>query len=549
MLVRICSILLVLMFTQLAYAAQADTETNELRLSVEKIRSGASLHADGEPVSSVLVLPALYERRDYAPVWTNPESVSQLFDILGGIDADGLDGNDYHLHALQSMRTSLSQDASHDPSRAADYDLLLTDSLIRLGYHLMAGKVDPEALDANWNMSTTIGDLDTILAMASAIENGTLPQLVDSLRLDHPTYARLKLALARYRQIAEQGGWPSVPDGPTLKPGMSGERVAAVSRRLAATGELENDTSPEMFDDQLEAAVKRFQKTNGLAADGVIGPGTLAAMNVTVEARIDQIRINLERARWVLHDLSGEFVLVDIAGFRVKYVRDGKDIWSGRAQVGKPYRKTPIFRDSITYLEVNPTWTVPPTILKNDVLPKIKKDPGYLGQKDMQVLTFSGEPVDPLTIDWSRYPDSPFSYMIRQRPGPANALGRIKFMFPNKHAIYLHDTPSRSLFSRDARAFSSGCIRVEHPFEFAEKLLDDQAWDKQRLLDLVESRKTTRVNLNRPVTVLLLYWTVDADDDGGVIFKQDVYDRDPAILRELDSPFQFRGGPILDKAA
>ena len=549
MLTRICSVLLVLLFAQPAFAVQADTENNYIRQSVEKIRNGVRIHAGGEPVSSVLVLPALYERRDYVPVWSNPQSVNQLFDILGEIEADGLDSKDYHLPALQSMRTSLSKDANRDPSRAADYDLLLTDSLIRLGYHLMAGKVDPEALDANWNMNTTLGDLDTILAMAGAIEDATLPQLVDSLRLEHPTYARYKRALAHYRQIAEQGGWPSVPDGPTLKPGMSGQRVVAMRKRLVVTGELASDTSLDMFDDQLEAAVKRFQRVNGLAADGVVGPGTLAAMNVPVDARIDQIRVNLERARWVLHDLSGEYVLVDIAGFRVKYVRDGKDIWSGRAQVGKPYRKTPIFRDSIRYLEVNPTWTVPPTILKNDVLPKIKKDPGYLGQKDMQVLTFGGEPVDPLTIDWNLYPDSPFSYMIRQRPGPANALGRIKFMFPNKHAIYLHDTPSRSLFNRDARAFSSGCIRVEHPFEFAEKLLDDEAWSRQRLLDLVESRKTTRVNLNRPVTVLLLYWTVDADDDGGVIFKQDVYDRDPTILRELNSPFHFRAGPILDEAA
>jgi len=546
MLARICSMLLVLMFAQLAHAVQADTENSDIRLGVEKIRNGVRLEFNGESISSELVLPALYERRNYAPVWTNPRSIDQLFDILGKIDADGLDSDDYHLPALQSMRASLSKDADPDPARAAGYDLLLTDSLIRLGYHLMAGKVDPEALDANWNMNTAIGDLDTILAMAGAIENATLPQLVDSLRLEHPTYARYKRALAHYREIGKQGGWPSVPDGPTLKPGMSDERVVAIRRRLVVTGELENDTSLELFDDQLEAAVKRFQKVNGLAADGVVGSGTLAAMNIPVQSRIDQIRVNLERARWVLHDLPGEYVLADIAGFRVRYVRNGKEIWSGRSQVGKPYRKTPIFRDSIRYLEVNPTWTVPPTILKDDILPKVKKDPDYLQRKDMQVLTFSGEPVDPSTIDWRLYPDSPFAYMIRQQPGPDNALGRIKFMFPNKHAIYLHDTPSRSLFNHNARAFSSGCIRVEHPFEFAEQLLDDNAWDKKRLLGVVESRETTRINLNRPVTVLLLYWTVDADDDGGVIFKQDVYDRDPAILRELNRPFQFRDGPILD---
>ena len=307
-----------------------------------------------------------------------------------------------------------------------------------------------------------------------------------------------------------------------------------------------DDTPSNQFDDKLENAVKHFQQNHGLTTDGIAGPGTLAAMNVPVRARIDQIRANLERARWVLRNLPDSYVITDIAGFRVNYSRDGEMIWSTRAQVGKPYRKTPVFRDTIRYLEINPTWTLPPTILKQDTLPKIRKDPDYLRNKNMEVLTFSGEPVDPASIDWSQYPEKPFPYLIRQRPGPKNALGRIKFMFPNKHAVYLHDTPSRDLFDRDTRAFSSGCIRVQHPFEFAELLLDDPAWTKERLLEVVESRKITKISLKKPITVLLLYWTIDASADGDVVFKPDIYDRDPAIIKALNSPFRFRSSPIIE---
>ncbi len=540
---KICTLLLALTILPTAFATSSPSEQDEIRQRVALIRNGDALNIQGAQIASAIVLPALYERRDYVPIWTNPLATKQMIDILETIDSDGLDSRDYHLSALQAQLKELEKHS--DPVRRAEVDLLLSDSLIRLGYHLQAGKVDPENLDANWNMNHTIGDLDNVLAMSSAIEAATLPQLIDILRPSQQTYAAFKRALEKYRQIEAQGGWPQVAAGPTLKPGMNSERVDELRQRLLATGELQDQTASTHFDTSLEEAVKRFQQRHGISTDGIVGPGTLATMNVTVAARIDQIRVNLERARWVFQDLPDTFVLTDIAGYKVSLFRNGKLAWSTRAQVGKPYRKTPIFRDTIRYLEVNPTWTVPPTILKKDILPKIKQDPDYLNKKDMQVLTFSGDPVDPGSIDWSLYPGKTFPYMIRQRPGPKNALGRVKFMFPNKHAVYLHDTPSQSLFDRDARAFSSGCIRVQDPFEFAELLLDQPGWDKNRLLEVVESRKTTRVNLQTPVAVLLLYWTVDTDADGGVTFKPDIYNRDPAILEALNSPFRFRTSPIV----
>lgn len=522
--------------------------SDEIRRHVEQLRGDGGLTIEGESVSSLTVLPALYERRGYAPLWTQAAAVDQLTAAIDGIDTDGLDSRDYHRSALRRLHRRLADSSQHDASLAAEYDVLLTDSLIRLGYHLLVGKVDPEKLDANWNMNPSLGDLDAILAMASAVETARIPQLLEQLRPQHPTYANLKQALARYRAIQQRGGWDKVADGPTLKPGISDPRIPAVRRRLAATGELDtSSTTSQQFDSALEKAVKAFQTNHALVPDGAVGPATLATMNVSVAARIDQIRVNLERARWVLHNLPEKLVLVDIAGFEVRLMRDGQTIWSTRAQVGKPYRKTPVFRDSIRYLEINPTWTVPPTILKQDILPRLKKDPDYLDKNDMQVLTFSGAPVDSIGIDWSLYPENPFPYMIRQRPGPQNALGRIKFMFPNPHAVYLHDTPSRGLFERNQRAFSSGCIRIQHPFDFATLLLDDPAWTRQRLEEIVASRETTKVPLGNPVTVILLYWTVNAPDDRTVKFKQDIYARDGAILAGLQQPFGFRHDLVFDR--
>ncbi len=538
-----------LCFPVLLTAAETGVQ-DQIQRYVSRIQAGGDTSVEGEAVASVQVLPALYEQRNYTRIWTRQDSVEQLFATLENIDEDGLDAADYHTDKLQKLRAQLAETATPEPGLAAAYDILLTDSLVRLGYHLLVGKVDPVELDGNWNMEYTIGDLDTALALATAIEQGTVTRLVDRLRPQHRVYANLKAALARYREIELRGGWNPVPAGPTLKPGMTDARVADLRRRLAASGDLPSgDLSSTLFDDDLEAGVKRFQQLHGLEADGLVGKGTLAAMNVPVEDRVDQIRVNLERARWVLQKLPDEYVMTDIAGFQVTYVRDGEVIWRSRAQVGKPYRKTPVFRSQITYLDINPTWTVPPTILYKDIIPKLKKDPGYLKKKDMRVLQRNGKPVDASKIDWSKYAGRGFPYMIRQNPGPKNALGRIKFMFPNKHAVYLHDTPSKSLFGRAERAFSSGCIRVENPYDFAVLLLKDDRWSKDRILEVVDSKKTTSVQLPSPVTVILLYWTVNADADGNVVFKKDIYNRDGRVLAGLKRPFRFRKSPILDQTA
>jgi len=261
-------------------------------------------------------------------------------------------------------------------------------------------------------------------------------------------------------------------------------------------------------------------------------------LNVPVEARILQIRVNLERARAALHEIPpGPGVLVDIAGFEVSYLQDQKAVWKARIQVGKPYRQTPVFKSTIDHVVFNPTWTVPPMILAKDILPAVRKDPGYLAKKGLQVLDRNGKPVDPASIDWKTATASSFPYLLRQGPGPENALGRVKIMFPNPYFVYLHDTPSKALFEKEERAFSSGCIRVERPLELAEKLLDDpKTWDSAAIARAVAAGTTQTVRLPKPVPVLLMYWTIVPSDDGHTVFKRDPYGRDRRLTQALDAP-------------
>ena len=528
---------------------QADDVTlrASIQTRVEAIGAGETITVGDTALASRILLPAFYAQRNHAPAWVNPESVDQLLAAVESIELDGLNPADYHLDIIRQYREHLRTAPVFDPVQTAEFDLLLTDSLVRLGYHLSFGKVDPEALDSNWNMVRYIDNLDELLLLGNAIDSGHVTQLVEKLRPQSARYQQLRTGLSKYRSYQLLGGWQPVPPGKTLETGMTGERVLALRARLIATGDLSTqDMFLPAFDDAVAAGVKRFQQRHGLQADGRAGRKTLREMNIPVEARIDQIRANLERARWVLHDLPDSYVMVDIAGFNVRFYRDDKLVWESRAQVGRPARESPVFRSTLKYLEINPTWTVPPTILEEDILPEVRANPGYLAVRDMDVLDYKGNPVNPNTIDWDAYTGKNFPYLIRQQPGPKNALGRIKFMFPNRHSVYLHDTPSKSLFDKPERAFSSGCVRIERPYELAELLLaGSDKWNHERLMSTINSHRTKTVNLAEPVTIIMLYWTVAVDNDGSVHFSRDIYDRDTPIISGLNEGFRFRTRDII----
>ena len=525
----------------LATVVQAETSTQvALERLVVQLRVDGHLEISASQVAAVELIPVVYERRDYIPAWVLDASVDAVLEAIRNSYEHGLDPADYHWQAINELRSRVAAGAGSQA--AAEMEILLTDAVVRLAYHASFGKVLPGELDPNWNFDRRLHSPDPVSELGDVLGTTDVTSVIRE-RTNAPVfYHWLREALARYREIAAGGGWPSIPSGPTLKPGMTSERIVPLRQRLQRTGDLADAQTgdSENFDAALKRAVTAFQKRHGLAPDGTVGPVTLAALNIPVEQRIDQIRVNLERIRWVYKELPEDYIIVDIAGFHVYLMQEDEIVWQARAQVGRPYRDTPVFRDSVRYLEFNPTWTVPQTILREDILPRLKRDPGYLDERNMQVLSFSRKPVDASTIDWHSVSADHFPYLLRQEPGPDNALGRVKFMFPNAHAIYIHDTPSKSLFDRSERAFSSGCIRVERPFELAELLLDDpERWDQQGIQQLLDSRLTQRVNLKQPLPVLILYWTAEADADGRVHFRRDVYDRDAPVLEALEDEFRF----------
>jgi L,D-transpeptidase YcbB len=268
----------------------------------------------------------------------------------------------------------------------------------------------------------------------------------------------------------------------------------------------------------------------------VIGRSTIDAMNISAEVRATQARVNLERVRWIVHGLSDSFVLVNLPAFKVYLIHDRRNIWESRTQIGRDARQTPAFAADLRYIVFNPDWTVPPTILAKDVLEGMRKGENTIARKRLAILDGRGHPVSPGSIDWQTVTPRTFPYTLRQPPGPDNALGRVKFIFPNEHAIFLHDTPSRELFTADRRTFSSGCIRVERPLELAAMLLRDQNdWTPEKISRVVEAGKSETVFLKEPRPVVIVYWTVSVGASGDVRFARDVYGRDAAVLRALDA--------------
>ncbi|MEM7254304.1 MAG: L,D-transpeptidase family protein, partial [Pseudomonadota bacterium] len=331
---------------------------------------------------------------------------------------------------------------------------------------------------------------------------------------------------------------------PSLKLGDRGARVKMVRERLTLWGDLDPDADgpdPTAFDAPLDAAVKRFQQRHGLKVDGVIGRASLGQLNVTATTRVQQILLNMERRRWMVDKFEPRYVFVNLADFFLKVVDTAGDrektVFTTQVVVGKPYHQTPEFSHAIRYLVLNPYWNVPISIARNEIFPKIQEDPGYLARKNFVLLSDWGKnayEVDPYSVDWHSMTPREFGFRLRQGPGPGNALGRIKFMFPNRHNIYLHDTPSRSLFERTRRTFSHGCIRVKDPAAFAEVLLAWQSgWSRGRIDRSIDEGRRRVVSLAEPIPVHLAYITAWANKDGTVHFRDDVYGRDKMLARAL----------------
>jgi murein L,D-transpeptidase YcbB/YkuD len=478
-----------------------------------------------------------YEARQYRSAWPSERSVGDLLDAIRDVDADGLTPSDYHLGTIQKLLDE--QKTARDPGIQADLDILMTDAVAAIVDDMRYGRVRPASVNPAWNMDPREGAPPLETELGKVVGTDRVRTALQGERPHHFIYQGLVRALGDLRKVESQGGWRTVPAGPALKAGMRNARVAALRARLQASGELEGGRAADSlrFDADVDHAVKLFQARHRLDETGIVGKETLAELNVPVGSRISQVRVNLERARWVLGGLDSDFVLVNLPAFKAYLIRGGRNIWESRIVIGQEARQTPSFRATMQTVVFNPDWTVPPTILAEDVLDGMRQGKNVLAQKKLQVYDKDGNEVDPGSIDWDSASPDNFPYTLRQDPGEDNALGRVKFLFPNKYSIYLHDTPSKSLFESNQRTFSSGCIRIERPLDLAEILLSGQDdWTRAKMEEVIAQGETKNVNLEHGIPVVIVYWTVSVGASGEVRYTRDVYDLDPPLLGALSGP-------------
>jgi murein L,D-transpeptidase YcbB/YkuD len=497
---------------------------------METISMNPNFKLEGKAVYCKNGLTELYQLNDLQTIW-NEGTTEQLISILATAETDGLNKEDYHftgLMALQNAGTALSIDA------AVNKEILASDAFLLYTSHFLSGKVDPVKIDAEWNVRKN-EDNPVNLLLQFANYNPDLAGIIDITKPKFKAYGRLKIKLQEYRLIAENGGWAKVSEGETLKVGMELSRITEVKNRLSFTDYHRTvEDSLDVFDLKLETAVKRFQKRHGLTADGSIGKETVYALNVKIEDRIEKLIINMDRCRWLPRNLGERYVMVNLPAFELEVVQNDQVELTMTVAVGKPFRQTPVFSATMTYMVFNPYWTVPPTILYQDMIPAQLKNANYLNNLNIKVIGNDGTVIDPAQVNWSQYKTSGFPYLLRQEPGRNNALGEVKFIFPNSYNIYMHDTNHRELFSQTDRALSSGCIRLSQPIALANYLLAaDKGWDQEKISKILKTDQNYTVVLKKPYQVHLQYWTAFVDEKGILNFRKDIYNRDKAVYQAI----------------
>lgn len=479
----------------------------------------------------------LYRGNQFHLLWNEQDTIDQLLGAIIAAAEEGLIPDDYHLKAITRYGKELQQGTA-TLADLVNRDILLSDAMLLLAHHKRYGKVDSREVEEKNNLATTTPRSSLIDLCFTAITTGTVRSALDAFSPYHTAYANLRQALSTYRKISGSGGWPEVPAGPSLRAGMVDERVATLRERLLVTGDHADMDFPDptFFDEELEKAVRHFQARHHLDVDGIAGRATIGAMNVSVSQRIKQIRVNLERTRWVIHDMPSSSLIVDIAGFMLQYYHQDQLVWSTKVMVGQPFHQTPVFRSAVTYMVLNPTWTIPPSIIRNETVPNIVANTNYLKKQNLRVLDSSGSEIDANTIPWRQYLGKNLPYTLRQDAGPDNALGLIKFIFSNPYHVYLHDTPSKSLFGMTQRAFSHGCIRVQNPLHLGRMLITNDPGNpitEGRFDQVLESGRTSTIFLKHPLPIYLIYLTTNVLD-GVVLFKPDLYNRDQGIFTALN---------------
>ena len=499
-----------------------------------------SLKVANRPLRALDFLLPFYAQRAYRPAWLTAAgqplpAAEELLKALGEANREGLRASDYHRPQLRKLLTALQQgDGAPDAGQQADFDLLFTDAFLTYASHLLSGQLAPRKVDPDWAIKPRSRDLAKVLQ--DALDGDRIAESLRALPPQGKGYAQLRDVLQKYRKVEQEGGWPILGAGSKLGPGAQGAPVRTLRARLQASGDLAEGESGKnpVYDKAVADAVRRFQKRHGLQETGTVNAATLAALNVPVSERIHQIELNLERWRWLPDDFGSRYILVNIPSFKMNVFENGRRVMESNVVVGRQERQTPTFTANMAYLVMSPKWYVPRSIAVKDKLPQLKRNPNSLARQKIRIYNSTGQQINPASVNWSAVTASNFNYQLRQDAGPRNALGGIKFMFPNPYNVYLHDTPSRELFSRNQRTYSSGCIRISNPVELAEYLLrHDPKWSRDAIKSAAASGKQRVVNLPREVPVYLLYWTAWVDEDGLAHFRDDIYKRDKPLVRAL----------------
>jgi L,D-transpeptidase YcbB len=493
-----------------------------------------------QTITNIALLRSFYQDSQFNYLWhseqgtINPMAL-ELIDTISSVSEEGLLPSDYHYALMQDLNKLTK----------IERELVLSDAFLTLVSHLKAGKTDAQQIKTEWK--STPKPRDPSAQLIKLANSQSLTNVLAEVRPADHRYERMKQALIEFRKLTNIE-WQPLALSPVIKTiGSLDPRIPIIAERLKLMNYLSENWQNKVYDEELFAAVKQFQQRHGLKDDGVLGKESFSALNITPADKVMQLTVNLERFRWLDEKLGTKYILVNIAGFYLRVIENNELTLEMPVIVGREFRKTPVFSDKIRYLVLNPQWVVPTKLAIEDKLPAIKADPNYLTNFGFSVYQGNNNvPIEPSEIDWSRMNRRNFNLRMVQAAGPLNALGQIKFMFPNEFDVYLHDTPARELFEQSKRDFSSGCIRVSAPLLLAQNLLSGTEWDLERIKMLLASNETKTIHLKESVPVHIEYWTAWSDVNGVINFRADIYKRDAPLYAALQQPnTQFNTPEIL----
>ncbi|MBS9522684.1 L,D-transpeptidase family protein [Litoribacter ruber] len=483
----------------------------------------------------------VYSHNEFQPIWVKAQGVNKkgeaLLSYLDEIHLEGLDKKDYLYDEIESLVSEIRE--TTDPEIHAVLDMMMSNSYWRLARDIDRGRVDPSKINIDWKIDPEAKKTDYYALLLDLDANKTSVQSsLDELKPENFRYDELKVLLKEALEN-NNGKNTKITFAGKIEPGDQHEAIPQIRKRMIQFQDLK-DYNPEdslLYDNDLEYGIRSFQARHGLNPDGVLGKDFIEAVNYQHDDYITKLKVNLERLRWLPNFVNGkdDKVIVNIPDFYLYYLSGEDTVFQSKVIVGKEYRQTPVFHSKMSYLVFSPTWTLPQTILWEDAIPAIQTDMNYLEKNRMQVLTADGEAVNPEDIEWKDVKEGEFPYMIQQEPGDHNSLGRVKFMFPNDYSIYIHDTPAEAYFEKDERTFSSGCIRIEKPVEFASLLLEDSDWGEEEITKAMKLEDEKNVNLNKNPEVWILYLTVWKDRKG-VQVREDVYEGDRKLAEAMGLP-------------